>query len=170
MRAVGDGSEYYDNPSSKAQWIRLKFLSKNFFQDVDEDFMSCQNVERIVESVVNASPDLLAKQFEKYQIYDPEEQQLILRLFKRFYYGGIIKKYGHFKKQITLQSDPPEISARALCNELELNPKILRLAGIFPTFGSDAQVNWTNFVAILAMFLLRKEVLDLRYQLILNFL
>ena len=109
-------------------------------------------------------------QFEKYQIYDPEEQQLILRLFKRFYYGGVIKKYGHFKKQITLQSDPPEISARALCNELELNPKILRLAGIFPTFGSDAQVNWTNFVTILAMFLLRKEVLDLRYQLILNFL
>jgi len=51
-----------------------------------------------------------------------------------------------------------------------LNPKILRLLGIFPTFGVDAQVNWTNFVAILAMFLLRKEVLELRFQLILNFL
>jgi len=73
MRAVGNGSEYYENPKSKAQWIRYKFLSKNFFQDVDEDFMSCQNVERIVEGVVNASPDLLTKQFEKYEMYDPEE-------------------------------------------------------------------------------------------------
>ena len=58
MRAVGDGTDYINNPTSKAHRIRYKFLSNNFLQGVNEDFMSCQNIERIVDGIINKSPDL----------------------------------------------------------------------------------------------------------------
>ena len=67
-------------------------------------------------------------------------------------------------------SDPPEISGSVLRSELEMNPKILRLAGVFTTFGDDGLISWIDFVRIIVMFLLRKEVLYLRYEVILNFL
>ena len=40
-RAVGDGSDYVQNPLCRAHYIRYKFLQKNFLQDVQEDFMAC---------------------------------------------------------------------------------------------------------------------------------
>ena len=95
---------------------------------------------------------------------------MVIRLFKRFYFRTIEKKYGYFKPNINLSSDPPEISGSALCSELEINPKILRLAGIFTTLGGDAMISWIDFVRIISMFLLRKPILELRYKLILNFL
>ena len=57
-----------------------------------------------------------------------------------------------------------------LCEELEINPKILSLVGVYNTFGNEAKISWIDFVQIMAMFLLRKDVLDLRYKLIINFL
>ena len=69
MRAVGDGSDYMQFPKWKAARIRYKFLSNNFLQGVNEDFMSCQNLERILDEVIILSPDL----FKMYEIYDSEE-------------------------------------------------------------------------------------------------
>ena len=84
-RAVGDGSEYFQMPSRKAFRIRLKFLTNNFLQGVTEDFMSTQNLERSVDSTI-ITTDSLFKQFE---IEDAQEQALMIRLFKRFYFSTI---------------------------------------------------------------------------------
>ena len=37
-KAVGDGSDFYNNPAHRAYRIRNKFLKSNFLQDVIEDF------------------------------------------------------------------------------------------------------------------------------------
>ena len=68
-RAVGDGTEYYHNPSHKAFRIRLKFLNNNFLQGVTEDFMSAQNLERKVDASILTSDAL----FSSYGIAEPEE-------------------------------------------------------------------------------------------------
>ena len=72
-------------PSRKAFRIRLKFLTNNFLQGVTEDFMSTQNLERSVDSTI-ITTDSLFKQFE---IEDAQEQALMIRLFKRFYFSTI---------------------------------------------------------------------------------
>ena len=53
-----------------------------------------------------------------------------MRVFKRFYFSTIERKYGYLKPV----KDRVEISGRALCSELELNPKILPLFSIITTF------------------------------------
>lgn len=90
-RAVGDGSEYLQTPSKKALRIRLKFLNNKFLQNVTEDFMSIQNLERQVDQTIIATDDL----FRQYEIEDKQEQQLMVRLFKRFYFSTIERKYGY---------------------------------------------------------------------------
>ena len=82
---VGDGSEYFDDPSTKSFRIRLKFLNNNFLQGVTEDFMAIQNLSRNVDATIGANDACL----RTYEIYDPEEQQLMVRLFKRFYYTTV---------------------------------------------------------------------------------
>ena len=68
-KAVGDGSEYFQNPTSRAHYIRYKFLQNNFLQGVQEDFMSCQNIERVIDSVIDQGPEL----FRQHEITNPEE-------------------------------------------------------------------------------------------------
>jgi hypothetical protein len=68
-KAVGNYDEYTKNPT-KAMRIRVKFFRNNFLQGVSEDFMSVQNLERNVESVLIQSPHL----FRHYEIFDEEEQ------------------------------------------------------------------------------------------------
>ena len=51
-KAVGDGSEYFTTPHSKAYRIRLKFLNNNFMQGVTEDFMAIQNLERSLDTTL----------------------------------------------------------------------------------------------------------------------
>ena len=108
------------------------------------------------------SPDL----FRHYEIYDAEEQQLVVRLFKRFYFRTIEKKYGYLKQA----SDPPEISGSVLCSELEINPRVLRLSGVVTTLADDTTISWTVFLRILSMFLLRRDVLRMRLEMIVRFL
>ena len=55
--------------------------------------MSIQNLERNVDQVIIQSSDI----FRSYEIIDLEEQQLVVRLFKRFYFRTIEKKYGYLK-------------------------------------------------------------------------
>jgi hypothetical protein len=66
--------------------------------------------------------------------------------------------------------DKIEISGHLLCDELELNPKVLHFSGIITTFGEDAMVLWTTFLKIISIFLLRKEVLHLRLEFLISFL
>lgn len=66
--------------------------------------------------------------------------------------------------------DKVEISGRMLCSELEINPKILSLSGVITVFSEDAMLNWCQFVKIMSLFLLQKEVLECRLEFILKFL
>ena len=56
-----------------------------------------------------------------------------------------------------------------LCNELELNPKVLHLCGIMTVFSDDAMILWKDFLKLMAIFLLQKDVLELRFEFILRF-
>jgi hypothetical protein len=69
--------------------------------------------------------------FGVYEIYHPEEQKLLVRLFKRFFHMTIGRKYGYLKGNV---KDLPEVSAVVLCNELDLNVKVLKFFGVFSTF------------------------------------
>ena len=91
----------------------------------------------------------------------------MVRLFKRFYYSTILKRYGYMKNNI---QDKVEISGRALCSELELNPKVLVLSGVITAFSEDATINWLAFLKIMCLFLLQKELLEHRFEFILRFL
>ena len=104
--------------------------------------------------------------FRHYEIEDIEEQQLMVRLFKRFYFRTIEKKYGYLKQA----NDPPEISGSVLCSELEINPRVLRLCGVVTTLADDTTISWTVFLKILSMFLLRRDVLQMRLEMIVKFL
>ena len=75
---MGDGSEYFDNPSSKAFRVRLKFLNNNFLQGVTEDFMAIQNLERNADATITTTDQM----FRQFEIYDPQEQQLVVRLVR----------------------------------------------------------------------------------------
>ena len=88
-------------------------------------------------------------------------------MFKRFFFRTIENKYGYLKSNAL---DKVEISGYLLCDELELNPKVLHLSGIITTFGDDAMVLWTTFLKIISIFLLRKEVLHLRLEFLISFL
>ena len=124
--------------------------------------MSVQNLERNVERVLIQSADL----FRHYEIYDQEERQLVVRLFKRFYLRTIEKKYGYLKQA----NDAPEVSGSVLCSELEINPRVLRLCGVVTTLADETTISWTIFLRILSMFLLRKDVIHLRLEMIVRFL
>ena len=88
-------------------------------------------------------------------------------MFKRFFFRTIENKYGYLKSNAM---DKIEISGHLLCDELELNPKVLHFSGIITTFGEDAMVLWTTFLKIVSIFLLRKEVLHLRLEFLISFL
>lgn len=90
----------------------------------------------------------------------------MIRLFKRFYFSTIQNKYGYLKNV----QDKVEISGRALCSELEINPKILPLSGVITVFSEDAMLNWHSFLKIMCIFLLQKELLEIRLEFILKFL
>ena len=92
---------------------------------------------------------------------------MVLRLFKRLYFNTVEHKYGYLKN---VKEDSVEISGRALCSELELNPKILPLAGVITVFGEDAMINWISFLNIVSLFLLQKDMLSYRFEFILKFL
>ena len=89
-----------------------------------------------------------------------------MRLFKRFYLRTIEKKYGYLKQA----NDAPEISGSVLCSELEINPRVLRLCGVVTTLADETTISWTIFLRILSMFLLRKDVIHLRLEMIIRFL
>lgn len=92
---------------------------------------------------------------------------MILRLFKRFFYATIERKYGYLKFNAP---DKIEISGRIFCSELELNPKVLRLGGVITTFSSDAMLSWLTFLKLIGIFVLRKDLLQMRLEFILKFL
>jgi hypothetical protein len=69
-----------------------------------------------------------------------------------------------------MKEEKIEVSGRALCSELELNPKVLPLVGVITSFHDDAMVNWLSFLQIISLFLLRKDLLALRFKFILKFL
>jgi len=104
-----------------------------------------------------------------YNIQDEDERQLIVRFYKRFYYKTIEKKYGYLKSHA---NDKAEISGRILCTELELNPKVLQCFDVITTYnyGGDAMVSWIPFVKIITIFILRKEVFEMRLDFIFKFL
>lgn len=66
--------------------------------------------------------------------------------------------------------DKAEVSGRLLCSELELNPKVLPLFGVLTVFNGDAMISWHTFLKIMTLFLLEKEVPDIRFEFILRFL
>lgn len=66
--------------------------------------------------------------------------------------------------------DRVEISGRALCSELEINPKILPLSGVITVFSEDAMLNWLSFLKIMCLFLLQKNLTEIRFEFILKFL
>lgn len=90
------------------------------------------------------------------------------RLFKRFYFTTIQRKYGYLKANV--KDEKVQISGRELCGQLELNPKVLRLSGVITTFSQDAMLNWLDFLRIMCLFLLRKQLRELRFEFILRFL
>lgn len=55
----------------------------------------------------------------------------MVRVFKRLFYNTITKKYGYLKY---VKEEKIEVSGRALCSELELNPKVLLLVGVITSF------------------------------------
>ena len=57
-----------------------------------------------------------------------------------------------------------------LCSELELNPKVLPLCGVMTVFSHDAMIHWHEFLKIMTLFLLQKDVLEFRFEFILKFL
>ena len=89
-----------------------------------------------------------------------------MRLFKRFYLRTIERKYGYLKQA----KDPSEVSGSVLCSELEINPRVLRLCGVVTTLADETTISWTVFLRILSMFLLRKDVIHLRLEMIVRFL
>ena len=91
----------------------------------------------------------------------------MVRVYKRFFYSTVEKKYGYLKY---VKKDKVEISGRALCGELELNPKVLTLIGVITSFSDDAMLSWLSFLQIMCLFLLRKDQLALRFEFILRFL
>ena len=54
-KAVGDGSEYIAKPYQKAFRVRHKLLNNAFLQNVTEDFMSKQNLDRNIEETIVTS-------------------------------------------------------------------------------------------------------------------
>ena len=93
-----------------------------------------------------------------------------MRLFKRFYYRTIEKKYGYLKKNISVSSDPPEILGIELYSEMQINPKILSLTGVHIAFQDDAKIRWMDFVMIITVFLFRKPLMEVRYKTLFNML
>jgi hypothetical protein len=55
--------------------------------------MSIQNLERRVDQTILTIDNL----FQQYEIREPSEQLLMIRLFKRFYFITVKQKYGYMK-------------------------------------------------------------------------
>ena len=90
----------------------------------------------------------------------------MVRLFKRFYFSTIEHRFGYLK----MVEDQAYVSGRMLCSELEINPKVLPLCGVRTVFGEDAMVHWHQFLKIMTLFLLQKDVVESRFEFILKFL
>ena len=88
--------------------------------------MLVQHLDRQFNETIIQSKEL----FSRYEIYDDEEMQLMVRLYKRFFYRTIEKKYGYIKPC----DDKVEISGKLLCAELELNPRVLRMFGLITSY------------------------------------
>ena len=108
-------------------------------------------MERIIDASLVTTPEF----FTVYECEDPEEQRLLVRLFKRFFFRTIERKYGYLKPS---REENPEISAFLLCSELELTPKVLPYFGVITSFKSDAMVSWVQFVKIMIVFVFRKDI------------
>ena len=104
--------------------------------------------------------------FHSYEIYSKDEMDLMVRLFKRFYYRTIEKRYGYLKPC----QDRVEISGKMLSFEMELNPRVLVLCGLITSFNEDVMIDWISFIKILSIFLLNKPLLHQRFMILLKFL
>lgn len=82
-----------------------------------------------------------------------DEQQLLIRLFKRFFFKTIELKYGYLK---SASEDLAEISSRLFCKELDLNPNILKLFGVMNTFKKDQGLSFVVYLQLMAIFYLKK--------------
>jgi hypothetical protein len=104
-------------------------------QTVTEDFSSVTSLERrLLQNIV-----VTDEFFKTYEVCRKDEQQLLVRLFKRFYFRTIEAKFGYLKAK---SDEPPEISSQIFCKELELNPKILPLFGAITSFAQDSLLSW----------------------------
>jgi hypothetical protein len=91
----------------------------------------------------------------------------MVRLFKRFYFKTIELKYGYMKASA---NDLPEISSHLFCQELDLNPNILKLFGVNNVFKKDVSLTYVIFLQLMAIFYLRKSVIPLRLDFLLKIL
>ena len=58
--------------------------------------MSVQNLDRVVDAAAITTDEF----FKAYEINDSDEQQLLMRLFKRLYYKTIERRYGSVKSYV----------------------------------------------------------------------
>ena len=105
--------------------------------------------------------------FETYEIINKEEQQLLLRLYKRLSIRTLKQKYGYIKSGQLDSSGL--VSSTVLCQELELNYAILKLFDI-TTANQQVNITFLSFVQIMALFYLRKDCLKLRLSIFIRFL
>jgi hypothetical protein len=105
--------------------------------------------------------------FRAYEVYDCDEKQLLIRLFKRFFFRTVEARYGYLKAK---SEEPPEISAKIFCKELELNPKILNLFGVITTFAQDSLLSWVQYLHIMSVFYLQRELVNVRTDFLLRLL
>jgi hypothetical protein len=157
------GDEFPGDPKTKAFKVRKKFLSKQFFKSEVEDKTSVQNLERRLDQVIFTQREL----FSNYEINDEQQQQLLIKLFKRFFYRTIERKYGYLKPNAP---DQVELSGTLLCEELELNPKVLLACGVLSSFADEVKVNWFVYLKVISLFLLKHDVLKLRFEFLVSFL
>ena len=55
--------------------------------------MSIQNLDRRIDATIITTDSC----FRQFDIVDADEQQLMVRLFKRFFFATIERKYGYLK-------------------------------------------------------------------------
>jgi len=114
--------------------------------------MSVQKLDRVVDAAAVITDEF----FQAYEIYDADEQQLIMRLFKRLYYKTIERRYGSVKSYVGTES--PDISLNVLSEELKINPRLLMFFGVITSFNNEGMVQWVQFVKFLTIFILRKNI------------
>ena len=114
--------------------------------------MSVQNLDRVVDAAAITTDEF----FKAYEINDSDEQQLLIRLFKRLYYKTIERRYGSVKSYVG--TERPDINLSVLSEQLEINPRLVMVFGVITSFKNEGMVPWVLFVQIMATFLLRKNM------------